>query len=531
MSQVAAFIGRWALRISLPIMGAATMLSLFPYHATLQGAQFRVQGSILTDRNISANTTVGSWIFPHFNALPIGVHISPVDVDLVKIADAAAPNPKHYANGLRIDLHHQIGRIAVWLAGEVLVGIILGLAIAVAINLAIRHVRRQPLRPDELTHRLYQAMGVVATLIVVIGVGIVTYRPSWPRDSRLNGTLASLQLFPHQLNSYYNQHAKALDVFSAVAAIQAGLQERIAHTSVDPTAFRIMYISDMHLASTYPLVQQYAKDFDVSLIVNTGDESEFGTKAEMTPGYLDQLRAVTKVTPMIWLAGNHDSPATVKVMRSIPGVMVLGTKQRLPDGSYSVTAQQLAAYGLTIAALPDPRVYGAPGADGSNDTSVVAGLERSTADQAVKAVPETSSFDIFATHEPVAMTQLAHDLSGQIRQTNAGHLHAQNTAGVQSGSRITLVEGSTGAGGLDNLNRGTPAPPIEFSIESVAANCQFTEVVRFQIRGAAPTTIGPASPGSPQVTAATRYFSPQQVSPDRHCGTELGITSPTPVSP
>jgi hypothetical protein len=279
-----------------------------------------------------------------------------------------------------------------------------------------------------------------------------------------------------------------------------------------------MFISDMHLASTYPLVAQYAANFDVALIVNTGDESEFGTRAEMTPAYLGQLRALTKTTPMIWLAGNHDSPETVNVMRSIPGVTVVGTKTNGVGGSIAVTAQQLSIYGLTIGAMPDPRVYGGSADYGSNDGAVVRRLEHAAVDDAVKGASPTEQFDIFATHEPVAADQLTKDLPGQIRQTNAGHLHAQNKdSKVQHDGRIDLVEGSTGAGGLDHINRDTTQPPVEFSIESVATNCQFTKIVRFQLVGPLPSTTNTTPSTGQQVTASTLYLNRQKLDDTRIC--------------
>ena len=344
----------------------------------------------------------------------------------------------------------------------------------------------------------------------------------------MTGTLAALQLFPNKLQSYYSQHSKALDVLNAVAAIQSGLQQHIEQTNVSPAAFNIMFISDMHLASTYPLVAQYATNFDVKLIINTGDESEFGTRPEMTRTYLDQLRATTKIAPMIWLPGNHDSPETVAVMRSVPGVIVLGTKTATGTGGYRVRAQELAAYGLTVASVPDPRVYGGPGDFGASKDASVDPLEQHAVDTAVAAVSRDQRFDIFATHEPVAAQELVKDLPNQIRQTNAGHLHAQNSdKDIQNGSPITLVEGSTGSGGLDNLNRGVPAPPIEFSVESVAANCQFTKITRFQISGSAPSSTSGITAGDlPQVTAFTRYLKPQDISTDRVCSTSLGLTEP-----
>jgi hypothetical protein len=334
-----------------------------------------------------------------------------------------------------------------------------------------------------------------------------------------------------------------------------------------------MYISDMHLAADYGLVAQYAANYDVDLIINTGDESEFGTAGELTPAYLSALRAVTAKTPMLWLAGNHDSPAVLNVMSGIPGVTVVGAKAAVADG-YRVTAGVVQAYGLTIAALPDPRVYGGPGAYGADDPKVTDPLERRAVDRAVggpddggvdgladgsgatatstgtpsagssgvassspapaddattpSGSPSTAPpVDIFATHEPVAAAELRTVLPGRIRQTVAGHVHHQNDPGdLQHGDAIDLVEGSTGAGGLDNIVRGAERPPIEFSIESVATDCQFTRIVRFQID--APPDGTTSSAGTPQaygddVTASTVYFTPQQVAADRTCGTQLRL--------
>ena len=527
----AEFVVRWALRIALPLGGAAAMLTLFPYHATAAGAHFRVQGSVLSRSSLSADTSFGSWTFPHFDGLPVGLHITPLNVDLVKMAGAASSDPQAYADRLRDDLAGQVPAITAWLVGEILIGIALGLLVAAAINLALRQIRGRPRREHELRHRLRQGGAAVAVLVVVALIGTLTYRPDWARRSRVNGTLATLQLFPDQLNQYYDQRAKALDVLNAVAAIQSSLQQRISRPDQPATAFNIMFISDMHLGSTYPLVAQYARSFDVKLIVNTGDEAEFGTRAEMTPTYLDQLRAVTKIAPMIWLAGNHDSPSTVAVMRSVPNVVVLGTKTAGPGGGYLVGAQQLDAFGLRIAAVPDPRVYGGTGEFGAEDDASVNPLEQNAVDHAVEGVPKESQFDIFATHEPVAVDQLRKKVPGQIRQTVAGHLHRQNSdSSVQKGDSINLIEGSTGAGGLDQLNRGLPQTPIEFSIESVAASCEFTALVRFQITGTAPESAGAVtSDDLPQVSASTQYLRSQKIDPPRHCGTELGLTTPGPL--
>lgn len=377
------------------------------------------------------------------------MHISPERVDVVRLAQAATQHGQYYVDGLQADIQRQISSIIEWLLGEMLIGFLLGLAVTLAISLSVRYLRRQSHRRHELRIRLVQFGSAMKVLILVAVYGALSFNPRWFDTSHVTGTLASLQLFPGKLQDYYNQSNKATDVLHAIAGIEASLQQNIDTTQSPQTAYNMMFISDMHLAATYPLVAQYAANFDVKLIINTGDESEFGTTAEMTPTYLAQLTVLTSKIPMIWLAGNRDSPATIKIMRSIPGVSVLGTKIANSNDGFTVSAQRLDTFGLTIAALPDPRVYGGPGVYGSDKSSVVSTLEKQAPDDAVKTIPNTTKFDIFATHEPVAATQLVTDLPGQIRQTNAGHLHAQNKESQiqQKGQPITLVEGSTGAGG------------------------------------------------------------------------------------
>ncbi|WP_246081012.1 hypothetical protein [Modestobacter altitudinis] len=135
----------------------------------------------------------------------------------------------------------------------------------------------------------------------------------------------------------------------------------------------------------------------------------------------------------------------------------------------------------------------------------------------------------------MAAEEVREVLPGQVRQTVSGHVHAQNDNDELQGDGgiIDLVEGSTGAGGLDDIVRGARRPPVQFSIESVAADCQFTRVVRFSIAsggaavGAVPET-ATATAYSDDVTASTVYFRPQEVDEDRSCGTDLGIGASRP---
>jgi len=528
---LAEFVLRWALRVALPLAGASAMLHLFPYHATAGGVRFQVQATLFTRSGITADTTFGSWIFGNVDGLPIGIHLSPQNVDVVKMASAATADPQAYVDSLREDFSAQVPKIVAWLAGEALLGGLLGLLVSAAVNLAVRQLRGLPRRERELRLRGRQLAASFAVLVVVAAYGAASYNPDWTKQSRLTGTLGALQLFPGQLRAYYQQRATAFDVVSGIASIQAQLQQRIEQKSTPPTSFNIMYISDMHLAGTYPLVQQYAQNFDVSLIINTGDESQFGTAAELSPGYVAQITSLTKVAPMIWLAGNHDSPTTAQIMAKIPGVTVLGGKTTDASGGFAVTAQQLQAFGLHIAAIPDPRVYGAAGVYGADDDKLTDPLERGAMDHALQKVSEDDRFDIFATHEPVAADEIAKVLDGRVRQTNSGHTHKQNAdSEVQGGKTIKLVEGSTGAGGLKEVGLEVKPSPVAFSIESVAQDCQFTKVVRFQVNGAAPTSTDLSTADAQNVTASTLYLKPQDVADGRTCSTTQGISTAAQLS-
>jgi predicted MPP superfamily phosphohydrolase len=527
---------RWALRIALPLTGMAATVHSFPYRATVAGVPFQVSGTILHSSGLSADTTFGSWEFPAVDGLPFGVHVAPVDVDVLQLARSAKPSTAAYAGELRDGLMDQLPRIVLWLVAESILGLILGLGAAVALNMAVRYLRGLPRRVDELRHRARQLAAVGLVAAIVVSYGVASYNPDWPRQSRLTGTIAAAQLFPDQLKAYYQQQSKTFDVLGSVLGIQAALQAQLDESSAPASAFQIMFISDVHLAAVYPLIAQYAKNYDVKLIINTGDESEFGTRAELTTTYLASIAALTSTIPMIWLAGNHDSPDVEQTMASIPGVTVIGGKTTSATG-YAVNAGSVRAFGLTVAGLPDPRVYGAAGAYGSDETRVTDPLERSAVDSAVGGGRlDGQQFDIFATHEPVSAAQLRKALPGQIRQTNSGHVHEQNATGdIQDGEGLDLIEGSTGAGGLDNIVRGAGAPPVEFSIESVAADCQFTRVLRFQLRlpegadAANSTETSSAQTYGSDVTVSTVYFRPQSVASGRVCDSSLGIGLALPL--
>lgn len=501
----------------------AGLMQAAPYHGKAGDIPFTAKGTLFTRPGISADTAVGSWEFPNVDGLPVGVHVSPEDVNVLTMARNASPNTRAYVEKLQVDFQSQAPKIERWLGGEVAAGVLAGLLLTAFSEWSIAHLRNRSKREDEWQHQGKRALATVATLGVLAGYGAATYNPDWAKESRLTGTLAAAQGVRHDLASFYGPDTKSYGVLQGILAIQSGLQEKIGEKQ-PATAFNIMFVSDMHLANTYDLVAQYAEEFGVKLIVNTGDESEFGTRAEMTPEYLDSLKDLTKKVPMLWIAGNHDSPETVSIMRKIPGVTVLGTKERNHEkSSYDVTAQFVEAYGLTIGGLPDPRVYGGNDEYGSNDPSVTHALETKAVNEALKNSVDSTYFDIFAVHEPVAATEVVKQLGPKhLRQVNFGHRHMQNPSkDIQKDKVITLEEGSTGGGGLDHID--THASPVQFTIASIAPNCQETKLLRYSLSPSI-SGIGNARDYNGGVTTVdTIYLRTQNIEAGRSCATDLGI--------
>lgn len=519
------FAGRWALRLGLPLAGAAAMLQTFPYENSVKGVEYSAEGSLFERPGLGVDTQLlGSWDFPHVDGLPIGVHISPKNVDILATAQAASGDTKMFVEELQTEFEGQIPGMAVWIGGEALLGAAGGLSLAAFINTNRRRGRGEPSGFRELMPLRFRQLGAAMSVVAVAsGYGVATWNPDWAQDSHLTGSLAAAQKFPGQLADFYNQQSKATDVIGAISEIQSTIAAQIDKEAAPDTAFNIMHISDMHLSAVYPLVEQYAEAMGVKLIINTGDEGEFGTAFEMTPEYLASLRHLTEKIPMIYFPGNHDSLETVRIMSGIPGVIVLGTKERQGD-KYLVTAQQLDAFGLDIAGLPDPRIYGADGVYGSDDPDKTVPLQIDSVREALDGISEESSIDIFATHEPAAAEEIAKILAGRVRQTNSGHAHQQNeTDSIQSDELISLVEGSTGAGGLDHLGGDGESTPIQFSIESVAPDCQLTKIIRFTIAYHPGLAAGEV-PGVASRSTETIYFENQVVEADRVCDTSLGIS-------
>lgn len=187
---------------------------------------------------------------------------------------------------------------------------------------------------------------------------------------------------------------------------------------------KVLHVSDIHNnPAALGYIQRFANQLKVDVIIDTGDITDYGTPLE---AMILQKLAGIKI-PYLFIPGNHDSPETIKKMRSIPGVTVL-------DGSVVTFSN------LRIMGIPDP-------SSKSNDIQPPPLDTINTySDQieiSLQALPQTP--DILAIHNH----RIAQRLSGKAPVILYGHDH--KLAVKENADSVMINSGSTGAGGMRRL--------------------------------------------------------------------------------
>jgi len=511
--------GKLAGRIVLGAVGiGAGMyfgLTASSYEAQFAGVSTEVTASVFNDVGLSVHTTLGDIEFPKLDGLPIGLRADPTAGPEAIVAFGADING--FKTRASQDFTQERWKIAEYFGGRGLLGAGLGGLVSA---MAAEYLLVGKSDRDERLKKAAIATGSgVLAFTATVGYGVASFQLDQLKDTRSTGVLAQVDALRSTVTDLNSRDASSKAINGGLAQINALLSIRDSITqpieakTAPASTVNVLFISDMHLRNEYPFLGKVIKANAISLIINSGDETEKGTSYDfkLDTGYLKSIAAVTKDTPMIWVKGNHDSiEDTASAMAKIPNVRVLDK-------------QVLQAYGLWIAGIGDPRTYGdGTPATGNAEVKFVQDATEKLMNDPTTTVNAKNSFDMLITHEQPAGQVVVDKLKGSVRLLANGHAHHQNALDdLQTSSGfINTIEGSTGMGGLLSKHQ----VPLEFSILKVAADCQFVSETRYQLSD--PSLIAPAgSVYGNNSSVTTFFFKEQKIAPNRACGTDQGVNA------
>jgi predicted phosphodiesterase len=307
---------------------------------------------------------------------------------------------------------------------------------------------------------LYRSMRRAAaagglSLAILAGTAIVslaTFRPSSIEEPRYEGLLVNAPAVVGDARQIAGRYSAYRAELQRLVGNVGKLYDTISTLPVyepDGSTVRVLHISDMHLnPAAWSVVRTVAQQFNVNVIIDTGDITDWGSEPE--DSYVSSIAALK--VPYVFVRGNHDSPRTQAAVARQPNAKVL-------DGG-TITVN-----GLTIAGIGDPEFTpdksSPANAAGSQDKGVQAQINsgRLLANSILEMQHRP---DIALVHDPTAAVPLA----GRVPLVLSGHLHKRevrrldNPDGTKADAArsLLMVEGSTGGAGLRGLEGKDPLP-------------------------------------------------------------------------
>jgi predicted MPP superfamily phosphohydrolase len=280
--------------------------------------------------------------------------------------------------------------------------------------------------------------GAVAVVAVggVYGLAGLTFDPEAVREPRFTGLLssapqlvASAEAIASNFDAYADQLARIVTNVSQLYDTTIALPT----FAPDGDTIRLLHVSDLHLnPSAWTVIRAVAEQYDVDVIIDTGDIADHGTAPESA--YVRPIADLGR--PYVFVKGNHDSILTAAAVAEAPNAVVL-------DGTPVNVA------GVRLLGAPDPRF--------TPDQTT-----RGTADEDIRRASEELSDDARSLIEPADVV-VFHDpthaelFDGAAPLVLAGHAHERQTVVFDEGTRI-MVQGSTGGAGLRALENEEPTP-------------------------------------------------------------------------
>ncbi|MGI5244800.1 metallophosphoesterase family protein [Dactylosporangium sp. CA-139066] len=315
--------------------------------------------------------------------------------------------------------------------------------------------------------------------VVVVGVlastgaaTLLTFKPAAITEPTYRGLLVNAPAIigdAQRIANRYEEYRAQLQKLVLNVSKLYGTISSLPVYEPNTSATKVLHISDMHLnPAAWGVVRSVADQFDIDMIVDTGDINDWGTEPEAS--YVNVISDLK--VPYIYIRGNHDSAVTAAAVARQPNAIVLDDK--------IVTVK-----GLTFAGIGDPRFTPDKSTDPTNEEQhrqVVASGDT----LAAKIRSSDKPVDVALVHDPVA----AQELAGVCPLVLAGHLHERQVKRLDANQAaaplplpvqitspspststsaspapkaptertLLMVEGSTGGAGLRGLESTKPLP-------------------------------------------------------------------------
>ncbi len=458
------------------VVGAAIGAALAPSTTTQVGP---IQAEVAVVPTLSPGVTL---LLPPAGQVSFATHVAPFAIQ-ARISEVdlegarALINSPTELNALRTSAPDQLRTAALQAAGTTAL-----CALAGALLLSLLVYRRRWTRTAEV------ASAVAVVLVVVGGVGAVTFDPDKFAQPKFTGLLGQAPYVAGQASSLMRRlqsyRSGLADIVGGITTLYATSDQLPVVPATDDVV-TVLHVSDIHLNPLgFDLTQRLVKQFNVDLVLDTGDITTWGTEVES--GILSRIKDVG--VPYVFVRGNHDSLRTQAAVAQNPNAIVLdgdvkvvkglvlagvGDPRFTPDANAPIDPLP----SPSVPAKPPPTPTRTPGTSGgtptaaaspsasprpdwaaSSDPEVRAGGRLSDVVQAWNTSHPTQPVAVAAVHEPYAVPPLL----GHVPVVLAGHFHSRSVKLDPSGTRI-MIEGSTGGAGItsDTMHQvadGTPVP-------------------------------------------------------------------------
>ncbi|MBA3742580.1 metallophosphoesterase [Sporichthya sp.] len=288
----------------------------------------------------------------------------------------------------------------------------------------------------------FVGVAAAATVMATLGTAAATWNPRSVAEPKYTGLLVSA---PSVVGNAQDIVSSFTDYSQGLAKLVGNVSKLYDVTSTlpayepDSSTIRVLHVADIHLnPAAWDVIKSISEQFKVALIIDAGDISDHGSRAERR--FVDKIADLS--VPYVFVRGNHDSQAIAEAVAAQPNAVVLEAGE-----SHNVA-------GLRIAGESDPRFT----PDRSNvvmTNEQLAFLGRDLAWQLTRAGQKP---DLAVIHDPT----MGYPLDGAVPLVLAGHSHARSTKLLENGTRI-FIQGSSGGAGLRALEGESPTP-IECSV-------------------------------------------------------------------